>query len=169
MDAIECIKTRRSIRKFKEKPVSDKLIKQILEAGMFAPSAGNMQPWHFVVITDQAIKEEIPKFSPNAHMAKTAPAAIMVCAETKQEKFPGYWVMDCSAAVENMLLACHALKLGAVWTGIFPREERVANFKKHFSLPDHIIPLCLIIVGYPDQKIPKEDRWKEEKIHYDKW
>jgi nitroreductase len=169
MDAMECILTRRSIRKFKDKPVSGKLVRQILDAGMSAPSAGNMQPWHFVVINDPEIKEGISKFSPNAPMAKTASVIIMICGETKEEKFHGYWVMDCSAAVENMLLACHSLKLGAVWTGIYPRPERIANFKKHFNLPDHIMPLCLINIGYPDQKLPSESRFKEEKIHYNLW
>jgi nitroreductase len=169
MEAMECIRTRRSIRKFKDKSVSEKLVSQILEAGMHAPSAGNMQTWHFVVIKDQAVKDEIQKFSPNAHMAKAASVVIMVCGETKEEKFSGYWVMDCSAAAQNMLLACHALKLGAVWTAIYPRPERVAHFRRHFALPDHIMPLCLINIGYPDQKLPEEDRYKQEKIHYEKW
>jgi nitroreductase len=169
MDTIECIKTRRSIRKFKSRSVSGKLVRKILDAGMSAPSAGNMQPWHFIVITDLKIKEEISKFSPNAPMAKAASVIIMVCGETKEEKYSGYWVMDCSAAVENMLLACHSLKLGAVWTGIYPRKERISIFINHFNLPDHIIPLCLINIGYPDQKLSKENRFKEEKIHYNIW
>ena len=169
MDALEAIHTRRSIRRFQDKPVSPELVTEIIRAGTSAPSAGNEQPWQFVVVTDKAILDRIPEIHPYAAMSHEAQVGILVCGDMTLEKHKGYWVQDCSAAVQNMLIAIHALGLGAVWTGIYPTEDRVMNFRKMFRLPDHIIPFAFIPVGYTAQTASRQDRYDEKRVHYDTW
>ncbi len=169
MDALEAIRTRRSIRKYKTTPVPEDLIRQLLVAATSAPSAGNQQPWQFVVITDRAILADIPKIHAHAQMVKDAPAAILVCADLSFEKHPGFWVVDCSAAVENLLLAAHALGLGAVWTGVYPVQKRMQEFCKAFNLPEHVQPHSLIVLGYPAEQPPSQDRYREDRVHRNRW
>lgn len=169
MDALEAIHTRRSIRKYTEKPISSEVIKEILSAAMSAPSAVNAQTWTFIVIDDRKILDEVPNFSPYAGMCRGAPLAILVCGDTTQEKAAGFWVQDCSAATQNLLLATHALGLGAVWTGIYPMPDRISGFRKAFELPEHIIPLGLVVIGYPAQKPEPQNRYKEEKVYHNKY
>ena len=108
MDAIDALLTRRSIRKYTKEPVSDEAIKMLLEAAMAAPSAGDQQPWHFIVIRDRAILDEIPKLHPHAQMVKEAPVAIVVCGDERSVKYKDFWPQDCAAATQNLLLAAHA-------------------------------------------------------------
>ena len=170
MDAMEALFSRRSIRKYTAEPVTEEVLREILEAAMSAPSAGNQQPWHFVIINDRKILDYIPSFHPHSQMLKEAPVAILVCGDLTLEKHIGYWVQDCSAATENLLLAIHAKGLGAVWLGIFPREERVEGLRKLLDIPDHVIPLSLIPVGYPaESKPPRPDRYNANKIHHNRW
>jgi nitroreductase len=169
MDALETIHTRRSIRKYEDKPVPDELVRKLLAAAMSAPSACNQQAWQFVVITDRELLAEVPKINPHAAMAKDAPLAILVCGDLGLEKMPGYWVVDCAAAVENLLLAAHALGLGAVWTGVYPRKERMDGLRELLDLPQTIAPHALVPVGYPAESLPREDRYQEERVHRDRW
>ncbi len=169
MDTLDAIKTRRSIRRFKEKEISDHDIKELLAAAMQAPSAGNEQPWHFVVIKERPFLEKIPSIHPYASMAKEASAAILVCADPALEKYRGFWVQDCSAAVENLLLAAHAKGFGAVWCGIYPNDERMAPFRKMFGLPENIIPFALIPIGHPGEEKKPEDRFRPERVHAGQW
>ena len=169
MDLFDAIYTRRSIREYEDEPVSDDLIREIIGAAMMAPSAGNARPWQFVVITDPEIKSKIPRIHPHAAMAADAPVSILVCGDLSLEKYPGNWIADCSAATQNLLLAAHGKGLGAVWTGIYPEEDRIQNFRKLLGLPDHVVPLALIPMGYPAYPSRRQDRFEEEKIHYDKW
>ncbi len=145
------------------------MVTDLLKAGMAAPSAGNQQPWHFVVIDDRQILDEIPTFHPYSSMLKDAAAAILVCGDKGSEKYPGYWMIDCSAATENILLAAHALGLGAVWLGIYPREDRVSGIRQLIRLPEPVMPLSLIAIGYPAETKPPADRYDEKKIHYNRW
>ena len=115
--------------------------------GDAGPSARNSQPWHFIVLTDRQLLEQASTVNPYAQMAATAPLAILVCADTRLEKSPGYWPVDCAAAVENMLLAAHGLGLGAVWTGVRPRPERIEGFRRLFSLPESIIAHSMVVIG----------------------
>jgi len=166
---MKSILTRRSIRKYTDQPVSDDLIKQILEAAMAAPSAGNEQPWQFIVINDRKILDEIPAIHPYAAMIKEAPMAILVCGDLSKEKYPGYWPVDCAAATENLLIAVNALGLGAVWCGVYPREERMAGMKKLFAIPDGIMPFALIPLGHPAEQKPPADRFDPSRIHHNNW
>lgn len=169
MDAMEAILTRRSIRKYTKQDVPDSLIREILEAAMCAPSAGNQQPWHFVVIRDRKILDEIPKVHPHSYMIKEAPVAILVCGDLSLESRKGFWVQDCSAATENLLLAAHAKGLGAVWLGVYPREDRVNGIRRLLNIPEHVIPFSLIPIGYPAEKSFKIDRYDASRVHYDRW
>ena len=169
MDAIKALNTRRSIRKYNEGKISEETINKIIEAGMEAPSAINEQPWHFIVITDKEILNKIPEIHPHALMARQATIGIIVCCDLSLEKAKDMWVQDCSAATQNILLAVHALGLGAVWTGVYPRKERVDGFKEMFNLPKDIIPFLFIPIGYPAEKPFKADRFKKSRIHYNKW
>lgn len=169
METLEAIQTRRSVRKFTDKKISSDLIEKVLHAGMSAPSAGNQQPWHFIVIDDKKMLEEVPKVSLYAPMAKDASVAIVVCGDTKLEKYPGFWVQDCSAATQNMLLAAHALGLGAVWSGIYPLEDRVSGYRSLLGIPENVIPLSIVIMGYPLEVPKPADRYKEERIKHNKW
>ena len=169
MDTLEAIRTRRSIRRYKAQAIREAELRTIVAAGMSAPSAGNEQPWHFIVIKDRRLLEAIPRLNPYAAMARDASVAILVCGDLRLERFKGFWVQDCAAATQNMLLAAHALGLGAVWTGIYPLPDRVEGFKKLFNLPEDVIPFALIPLGYPDQAYRSEDRFKPERIHEEVW
>jgi nitroreductase len=169
MDAIEAIHTRRSIRKYTNQTVSDDIIRELLTAAMMAPSAGNAQPWHFVVIKERRTLNAIAAFHPYAKMLTNAPVAILICGDPTLEKYKGRWVMDCSAATQNLLLAAHAKGLGAVWVGIYPEAKRIEPIQELLSLPEHIIPVSLVSIGYPAEHKPTPDRFKPERIHYERW
>ena len=169
MDILTAIHTKRSVRQFLPQTVPAEKIQSMLEAAMIAPSAGNAQPWHFIVITERSLLDQIPHIHPYAGMAKTAPLGILVCGDLKAEKYPGFWVQDCSAAMQNLLLAAFAEQLGAVWTGIYPVEERTGAFKKMFQLPEHIIPLGLAFIGYTSLEQKSAHRYTKEKVHQNAW
>jgi nitroreductase len=169
MDAMEAILSRRSIRRYTDKAVPGELIKELLQAAMSAPSANNEQPWQFVIIDDRRILDEIPRFHPYAHMLREASWAIAVCGDLNLEMVSGYWVQDCSAAIQNILVAAHARGLGAVWLGVYPREDRVKAVQKLLGLPEYVIPLCFISIGYPAEKKPPSDRYNESRVHHNRW
>lgn len=169
MDVYETILTRRSIRKYKKQPIPEEVIEKLLHAGFCAPSAGNQQPWHFVILDDRKILNVIHTFHPSARMLTEADKAILVCGDLHLEKFKGYWMIDCAAATENILLAGHSLGLGCCWLGLYPREGRVLGMRKLLQLPAHIIPFSLISIGYPAESKPSEERYHNERIHRNKW
>jgi nitroreductase len=169
MDTLEAISTRRSIRKYLDKPVPEDLVQKILAAAMQAPSARNQQPWHFVVIDDRRILAEIPGFMPNAAMAGTAPLAILVCGDLSLEKSEGYWVVDCAAATQNMLLAAHALGLGAVWCGVYPREPRMDGLRRLLALPEKVMAHSLVVLGYPAEQVPPVNRYQADRVRRNRW
>jgi nitroreductase len=160
---------RRSIRRFTDQPVSDQAIHNLLEAGMAAPSAGNERPWHFIVVKDQATLFKLSKTHHHATMTADAKAAIVVCADLNMEIKKGMWVQDCSAAAENILIEATELGLGAVWVGVYPREERVKHIIEIFSLPANIIPFCIIPFGHPAEQYETIDRFDQTRIHFEKW
>jgi nitroreductase len=169
MDTLEAIHTRRSVREYQDKPVPEELITKLLAAAMAAPSARNQQPWEYIVITDRGVLGQIPTVNPYAQMASTAPLAILVCGNLHIETSPGYWVVDCAAAVQNLLLSAHALGLGAVWTGTYPNEERMDGYTDLLNLPEYILPHTLVVIGYPTQQPPPQDRFNSERIHHNGW
>ncbi len=169
MDALTTIFSRRSIRLYTTKSLSREMVREILKAAMSAPSAGNERPWHFIVLTDRAILDAIPKFHPYSAMLKHAQVAILVCGDMTLEKHKGCWTLDCAAATENMLLAAHAKGLGAVWCGVYPTEERVVNLKKLLILPEHIVPFSLVPLGFPAEEKQAPDRFDGSRVHENRW
>lgn len=169
MDAMQAILGRRSIRRYQSAPVPEHLLESVIRAAMFAPSAGNEQPWHFIVITERNLLDAIPAFHPHALMVKEAPAAVLVCGDATLEKHHGYWVQDCAAATQNLLLAAHAGGLGSVWVGVYPRDERVAGFRSLLGIPDHVIPFSLVPLGMPAEKKEQPDRFLGGRIRRNRW
>jgi nitroreductase len=169
MEALKAIMTRRSIRRFSETPVADGEIETILRAAMAAPSAGNQQSWRFVVVTERERLERLAATSPFAGPLAQAPLAIVVCGETTGERHPGYWVEDCSAAMENLLLAAHSLGLGGVWLGYHPDAERVEKVRDELRLPDTVVPLGIAAIGHPDEEKPPTDRYEPVFVHREAW
>lgn len=169
---IHDIMTRTSVRSYSDRHVTKETVDTLLRAAMAAPTAGNKQPWRFVVIDD---RETLRSISENFHtmkMAEGAALAVVMCGDL-QAAFPGelsdYWIQDVSAASENLLLAAHAVGLGAVWCGIYPQMERVEQFSGMLSLPEGIIPMACICVGYPSGETTPKDKWRPEYIHYNSW
>lgn len=168
MDVYEAIETRRSIRSYVDKAVSDELIDKLIRAAMLAPSAGNQQPWHFIVVRDRNKLDQVDSFHPYCRMIRQVPVAIVVCADPQGRKWPDYWPQDCSAAVQNLLLAARAEGLGTVWTGVYPIEERMAGCRKLFSIPETVYPFAVVPVGWPKEgSFTKKDRFKAELVHVD--
>ncbi|GAB1401534.1 nitroreductase family protein [Elusimicrobiota bacterium] len=164
---IKNILNRKSVRQYTSQNVEKEKIDAIIKAGMAAPSAVNLQPWEIILITDRKILNEVAQKHPYASFTKNASVAIVVCGNS--EKSPDYWVQDCSAVTENILLATESLGLGAVWCGIYPNQDRVAEIQKILNLPKNIVPLSLIPLGYPKgENLPKQ-KYNPSKIHINSW
>jgi nitroreductase len=169
VDTLTAIHTRRSVRSFTPDPVSEEDIQTLLEAAMVAPSSDNAQPWAFLIITDPALLAQVPSMNPYARMALKAPLSILVCGDITAEKSPGYWVQDCSAAIQNLMLAARAIGLGSVWTGIYPAEDSVTKARTLFHLPETLIPLGLVVIGHPLKEQKWEQRFVPEKVRRNLW
>ncbi len=163
------IYTRRSIRKFKDIPIEDEKLQQILKAGMNAPSAGNQQPWEFVVIKNKDTLQKLCDVAPHWFMLKECVAAIVVCGNKNKEKFPGYWIQDCSASLQNILLQATSLGIGSVWLGATPIKERVEFVKNIINAPENIEPLGIVALGYADEQKPANDKFDENMIIKEKY
>ena len=178
--ALDVIASRKSVRTYTDQPVSDQQVETILRAAMAAPSGMNVQPWRFVVVRDQAVKDVLAGGF-NKMIAK-APVVFVVCGETTVQRRPQgeagaepvlvenhNWTADCAAATENLLLAAEALGLGAVWTACYPYDDRMNPAREVLGLPENVTPYCIVPCGYPAGDDQPKDKWKPENIHYDKW
>lgn len=149
--------------------MSGKEIQILLDAAMIAPSAGNARPWQFGILDDPELLRKVPVLNPYAGMVPKAPVSILVCGDLGAEKYKGFWVQDCSAAIQNMLLAATGLGLGAVWTDIYPVEERVKGFRELVNIPEEIIPLGLVAIGRSAQEAARQSRFEAAKVHDNAW
>lgn len=167
---IDNIMTRTSIRQFAAQPVTDEQVETLLRCGLAAPTAVNAQPWEFIVVRDRAILDTLGTRYPNTRISENVSVAIVPCGNLEKafSKAPDFWIQDVSAATENILLAAHAMGLGAVWTGVYP-TDKVVPVQQLMNLPEHIIPLCIIPIGYPAEDPAPKDKYKPEIIHYDRW
>ena len=165
--SIQFILNRRSVRKYSGEPVEDRQLTLLLEAGMAAPSAKNRQPWHFVVVRDGKTLEKLSEAHPYGKMLAGAAAAIAVCGDMNVA--PDYWIQDCSAATENILIAVAALGLGAVWLGCHPRPERVALIRGVLGIPEHIGVLSLISIGHPAEVKEPRTQYDKSRVHSETW
>ena len=165
---LDNILARTSIRSYQDRPVEQDKIEKLLRAGMAAPSAVDKRPWHFIVVTDKQVLNGLAQANPNAGMAARAPLAIVVCGDKTKAltRVPDYWVQDASAATQNILLAAQGMGLGAVWTGTYPVTDRVEKVAAALNLPEHIVPFCTIIIGYPEKYQAPKDKWDEGNISY---
>ncbi|MBP5518095.1 MAG: nitroreductase family protein [Bacteroidales bacterium] len=169
---LENIATRTSIRAYTEVPVEQAKIEKMLKAAMAAPTAMNKQPWHFVVITDKDQLKALSETSPYSGMVAKAPLAIAVCGDMLKAMDGGgryFWIQDASAATQNLLLAAHAVGLGAVWTGVYPDLDRCKSIAEVLSLPENIIPLNVVVIGYPAQNPTPKDKWKPANVSYNRY
>jgi nitroreductase len=169
-ETLSTIYSRRSIRKYSNERVSKKTIDLLIKAGLSAPSNVNKIPWEFVVVDDKEMLEKLAKATLYAKMTKDAPLAIVVCGNmerTLNGEGKDFWIQECSAASENILLAAHSLGLGAVWTGVYPTHDRIRNVSKATALPISIVPFSLIIIGYPEnEEVPVKKELPSDRVHY---
>lgn len=170
--AITNILTRVSVREFTGEKISEAQIDTLLRAAMAAPSAINKQPWAFIVVTDEDVIAQLGEALPYSRCSNHPAVAIIPCGDLSKA-IPGemanFWINDVSAATENILLAAHAMGLGAVWTGLHPDMNRAKMVQDLLGLPEHIIPLCVVPVGVPAEHPDIKDKYKPENIHYNKW
>ena len=162
---------RRSIRRYTGQEVTEAQVELLLQAAMAAPSAGNRQPWHWLVIRDQAMREALAATHPYAGMLPQAAVCIVPCGEPARS-FPDrsdYWIQDLSAATENLLLAAHGLGLGAVWCGVYPVAERVDAARELLGIPEGVIPLCFVAIGYPAESKEPRTQYNVQRVHRERW
>lgn len=169
MEVQEALLDRRSIRKYKDQKINKENIDKILKVAMYAPSAMNTQAWHFIVIDDKEILIETLKSIPYAEMLRQSAAAILVCGDALIEKNESWLLQNCSASIQNILLSAHGLGIGSCWIAIHGMDDVYKNVKAQFKLPENIVPVALISLGYPDEVVTAEERFKEEKIHFNNW
>lgn len=173
--ALECILTRTSVRQYQpDRTISRDTVETLLRAAMSAPTAVNKQPWAFIALDDRAALDSLAQVLPYARMLTKAPLAIVTCGDLSkaidgEDADKGFWIQDVSAATENLLLAAHAMGLGAVWTGVYPDAERVKDVQERLGLPANVIPLAVVPVGYPTGPQKPKEKWEPANVHFNKW
>ena len=168
-DALTVIHSRKSVRKYLDKPVTKEQLEILLRAGMAAPTAADKRPWVFVAVTERAVLDTLSFSSGGVKQLKGAAAAIVVCGDTRKGLKSDVWVQDCSAASENILLAAEAIGLGAVWCGIYLNPEPTAYVKRVLGLPTEVIPLNIISIGWPTGTEKPKNKWDPTNIHWNRW
>jgi len=169
LDVLQAIATRRSIRKYTGQPVSEQDLKTVLTAGFQAPSAHNYQPCHFVIVRDKSLLENIARFHPHAKMLPQAGCGIVVCGEKGKQTETGFLVQDCSAAIQNMLLAAHGIGLGAVWCGLYPVPQLTEPISELLNLPPNAVPVGMMVVGHKNEQKNPVDRYDQSRAHLEHW
>jgi len=181
-ETIRTIMNRKSVRAFTDQAIPAEYMETMLKAAMAAPTGSNIQPWHFVVLTDKSKYEKVFEGNFNMRIFNSAAAVVVLCADTTVTRVPrnnpdaepvtrpnGTWRDDLGACTENFLLAAESLGLGAVWTAAYPYSDRYASMKRELGIPDPILPYCAVAVGYPAGDEQPKDKWKPERIHYEQW
>ena len=168
---LDCIFGRRSIRLYTDKSVDEESIQTLLQAAMAAPSARACDPWRFLVLTQRNVIDSVSELLPYGKMLKMAPLAIVVYEDITKahSQSLSYMLQDCSAATENILIAAHVLGLGGVWLGVHPNEDRMAGIRKLFTLPEEIIPVNVLSIGYPAEVKEPRTRYNAEYVHHNRW
>ncbi|OPY09116.1 MAG: FMN reductase (NADPH) [Syntrophaceae bacterium PtaB.Bin038] len=171
-DTLKTIFARKSVRSYRTEAVSDEKLQMLVRAGMAAPTAVDKRPWEFVVVTDRAVLKRLADALPYAKMAERAAAAIVVGGDVRRQwggMESDYWIMDCSAATQNILLAAESMGLGAVWTAVYPEDSRVRAVRQILGIPPHVVPLNVIPVGVPSGREKPKDKYDPKQIHWNKW
>jgi nitroreductase len=168
---LDYVFSRRSIRLYQAEDVGEGLVHDLLEAAMAAPSAVAKDPWQFVVIRNRSMLAKIAHGLPNGKMLADAPVGFVVCGDLQRahDGQLSYLLQDCSAAIENLLLAASTLGLGACWLGVHPREERVAHIRLLLHIPERVIPVAAIAIGWPAESHKPRTRYREDAVHREAW
>jgi nitroreductase len=161
--------THKSVEKNTEKGVPKDMLQSLLKAAMSAHSADDERPWHFIVIKDQSVLEQISKIQKLAYMVAQAPAAIIVCGDKTLQKHRGFWIQDCAAATQNLLIDANKLKINATWEGIYPIEGRIQQYSKLLKTPEYVIPFSLVVLGFAVEYRVSGNKFDKKRIHYDRW
>jgi len=169
MDLFSALLNRRSIRKYSDKDIPNGEMDKLLKSAMYAPSAMNYQAWQFVVINQREKLDDILKVISHAEMLKSVKAAVLICGDLNLEKNIDYIQQNCSAATQNLMLCAHGLGLGSCWIGVYPVKEIISGLQYLFKLPEYVIPISLVSLGYPAENPVAEDRFKTEKVHFNQW
>jgi len=171
-ETLKTIMNRKSVRSYQAAPISKEQLELIVKAGMAAPTAVDKRPWEFVVITDRALLKQLAEALPYAKMAEQAAAAILVAGDLDRQhggREADYWMVDCAAAAENILLAVESLGLGAVWTAVYPEQERIEAVRELLDVPSGVVPLALIPIGAPGGDQKPKDKWDPRRLHWNGW
>ncbi len=171
-DELAILFARRSVRRYADRDVSEDIVRDILEAAMAAPSAVAKDPWRIIVVRDKDTLARIAEGLPNGKMLASAGVGLVVCGDLSaaHDNQLSYMLQDCSAAIENALLATAALGLGACWLGVHPREDRVAHLRTVLGIPEGVIPVSAIAIGWPDGPTPPaRTRFDAGKVHLERW
>lgn len=169
---METIFSRKSVRSFKPGKIERSQLEWIVRAGMAAPSARDQRPREFVVVTEEKTRNELAQALPYAKMAADAAAVIVVVGDLERQnggRESDYWIQDCAASAQNVLLAVESMGLGAVWTAVYPNQDRIDPIRRILGLPEHMMPLNVIPVGIPVGTEKPRDKWEEKKLHWEKW
>ena len=168
METIKNIMTRRSIRAWTTKPVTEAQRKIIMEAAMNAPSAADARPWHFVMMDDPDVIRKFARLG-GTEMLENSTFMVLVCGEVSREIYPGFWPQDCSCAAQNMQLASHDIGVGCVWIAIYPLEDRVETCRSILGIPQDITPFALLAMGLPGETPGPEYRYDKKRLHHNRW
>jgi nitroreductase len=162
---------RRSIRVYSSRSVPDEMVSDLLHAAMAAPSAAGGDPWRFIVVRDSDMLRRIAAALPHGRMLSSAAAGIVVCGDqaAAHDRQLSYLLQDCAAATENLLLAAHLLGLGACWLGVHPRESRIAALRTLLGIPQAVVPVCVVALGYAAERKEPRTRFRSEHVHRDQW
>lgn len=169
MDILDAINDRRSIRKYTNEPLNEYQLQTILKAGFQAPSAHNRNPRDYIIVRDRQVLEKITEFHPYTKMLPEAGCGIVVCGDKHKQERTGFLISDCSASIQNMLLAAHSLGLGSCWCGIYDVPKLIDGFTELLGLPEHIIPIGVVAVGIPHEEKEQLDKYESSKIHFNTW
>jgi nitroreductase len=163
--------SRRSVRAYRPAEVDEDCVRDLLEAAMAAPSAVAKDPWEFIVVRNRGMLNRLVTGLPNGRMLADAALGVIVCGSLRRahDGQLSYLLQDCSAAIENMLLAAHALGLGACWLGVHPREDRIAHVRAILGIPDAVIPVCVVSIGWPAESPAPRTRYRAEAVHHETW
>lgn len=164
---LDTIFNRKSVRKYTERPVEKAMLETLARAGMAAPSSKDRRPWEFIIVTDRKLLDAMGEGLPLARMLKDTKQAIVVCGDTVKSE--NAWYLDCSAAAQNILLAAESMGLGAVWTAAYPYPDRIKVVREVLNLPNHLVPLTVIPVGYPQGSEKPKVKFNKQQIHYNSW
>lgn len=166
---MDTIFKRRSIRQYTDENITSEQLELLLRAGMAAPSAHNKQPWEFIVVNERENLNYLADNHPYAKMLKKAPLCIVVCGNKEKQPLEGFYVQDCSAAIQNILLQAQDMGLGSVWIGLHPYEELMNVIRNKFNVPENVVPIAMISIGHPAEEKREITRYKEEMIHMNRY